>query len=221
MPPATQDAPGSPVRCTRTVQPARARRRATDSPMTPPPMTAKRAAISVGISAPFAGMTRIRCDGKGRSSCSGCAHSQSRRLPGTPVLFGLHASALRRAVHEPAARLAAARLYLCTDARRERGDLAEFADAALAGGVDIIQLRDKGSAGEQRFGPLEARDELAALRDPRRRGPPARRPVRGQRPRRHRPRGRCRRAAPGPGRPAAGRRPRDRRAGHADRPVHP
>lgn len=54
-------------------------------------------------------------------------------------------------------------LYLCTDARRERGDLAEFADAALAGGVDIIQLRDKGSAGEQRFGPLEARQELAAL----------------------------------------------------------
>jgi len=40
--------------------------------------------------------------------------------------------------------------------------LAEFADAALAGGVDIIQLRDKGSAAEQRFGPLEARDELAA-----------------------------------------------------------
>ncbi len=55
-----------------------------------------------------------------------------------------------------------ARLYLCTDARRERGDLADFADAALAGGVDIIQLRDKGSAGEQRFGPLEARVELAA-----------------------------------------------------------
>src|SRR6201987_4577637 len=54
-------------------------------------------------------------------------------------------------------------LYLCTDARRERGDLAEFADAALAGGVDIIQLRDKGSAGEQRFGPLEARAELTAL----------------------------------------------------------
>jgi thiamine-phosphate pyrophosphorylase len=53
-------------------------------------------------------------------------------------------------------------LYLCTDARRERGDLAQFAEAALAGGVDIIQLRDKGSAGEQRFGPLEARDELAA-----------------------------------------------------------
>jgi thiamine-phosphate pyrophosphorylase len=65
-------------------------------------------------------------------------------------------------VHEPAVRLAAATLYLCTDARRERGDLAQFADAVLAGGVDIIQLRDKGSAGERRFGPLEVRAELAA-----------------------------------------------------------
>jgi len=66
-------------------------------------------------------------------------------------------------VHTPGERLATASLYLCTDARRERGDLAEFADAALAGGVDIIQLRDKGSAGEQQFGPLEARQELEAL----------------------------------------------------------
>lgn len=68
-----------------------------------------------------------------------------------------------RGVHQPRNRLASASLYLCTDARRERGDLAAFADAALAGGVDIIQLRDKGSPGEQQFGPLEARDELAAL----------------------------------------------------------
>ncbi|MDQ3904841.1 MAG: thiamine phosphate synthase [Actinomycetota bacterium] len=52
------------------------------------------------------------------------------------------------------ARLQEARLYLCTDARTARGDLAEFADAALTGGVDIIQLRDK---------TLEARPELAAL----------------------------------------------------------
>ena len=65
-------------------------------------------------------------------------------------------------MHQRLTQLAAARLYLCTDARREHGDLAEFADAALAGGVDIVQLRDKGSVGEQRFGPLEARDELAA-----------------------------------------------------------
>ena len=67
-------------------------------------------------------------------------------------------------MHEPRlARLNTAKLYLCTDARRDRGDLAEFADAALAGGVDIIQLRDKGSKGEQQLGPLEAGDELAAL----------------------------------------------------------
>ncbi|NIJ10251.1 thiamine-phosphate pyrophosphorylase [Saccharomonospora amisosensis] len=54
-------------------------------------------------------------------------------------------------------RLAEARLYLCTDARRSRGDLAEFADAALAGGVDIIQLRDKTD------GTLEASEEIEAL----------------------------------------------------------
>lgn len=55
---------------------------------------------------------------------------------------------------DPRKRLADSSLYLCTDARTARGDLAEFADAALAGGVDIIQLRDKG---------MEARHELAAL----------------------------------------------------------
>lgn len=66
-------------------------------------------------------------------------------------------------MQSPVDRLASASLYLCTDARRERGDLAEFADAALAGGVDIIQLRDKGSPGEQQFGPLEALQELEAL----------------------------------------------------------
>jgi thiamine-phosphate pyrophosphorylase len=55
-------------------------------------------------------------------------------------------------------RLDDARLYLCTDARTGRGDLAGFADAALAGGVDIIQLRDK-TGGV----PIEAKQELAAL----------------------------------------------------------
>ncbi len=47
-------------------------------------------------------------------------------------------------------RLADARLYLCTDARREQGDLPEFLDAVLGAGVDIVQLRDKGmEAGEE------------------------------------------------------------------------
>lgn len=51
-------------------------------------------------------------------------------------------------------RLAGARLYLCTDARRRQGDLAEFLDAVLAGGVDVVQLRDK---------QLEAKEELEHL----------------------------------------------------------
>ncbi|PNI10577.1 thiamine phosphate synthase [Arthrobacter sp. AFG7.2] len=48
----------------------------------------------------------------------------------------------------------AARLYLCTDARRGRGDFEQFVDAAFAGGVDIIQLRDKS---------IEAAEELELL----------------------------------------------------------
>lgn len=48
-----------------------------------------------------------------------------------------------------------ARLYACTDSRSAEGDLPEFLDAAYAGGVDIIQLRDKG---------LEARAEIEALK---------------------------------------------------------
>ncbi|MCK8610104.1 thiamine phosphate synthase [Agromyces sp. C10] len=50
--------------------------------------------------------------------------------------------------------LETARLYLCTDARERQGDFAEFVDAAFAGGVDIVQLRDKG---------LEAAAELESL----------------------------------------------------------
>jgi thiamine-phosphate pyrophosphorylase len=47
-----------------------------------------------------------------------------------------------------------ARLYLCTDARRDRGDFGGFVDAAFSGGVDIIQLRDKA---------IEAAEELELL----------------------------------------------------------
>ena len=50
--------------------------------------------------------------------------------------------------------LSNAQLYLCTDARRDRGDFADFVDAAFSGGVDIIQLRDK---------RLEAAEELEFL----------------------------------------------------------
>jgi thiamine-phosphate pyrophosphorylase len=61
---------------------------------------------------------------------------------------------LHEDVTDVAERLAAARLYLCTDGRRRTGDLAEFLDVVLAAGVDIVQLREKG---------LEAREELALL----------------------------------------------------------
>jgi thiamine-phosphate pyrophosphorylase len=54
----------------------------------------------------------------------------------------------------PRAGFAQARLYLCTDARERQGDLEHFLDAVLSGGVDIVQLRQKG---------LEARDELRFL----------------------------------------------------------
>jgi thiamine-phosphate pyrophosphorylase len=50
--------------------------------------------------------------------------------------------------------LSSARLYLCTDARKDRGDFGQFVDAAFAGGVDIIQLRDK---------TIEAAEELELL----------------------------------------------------------
>lgn len=50
--------------------------------------------------------------------------------------------------------LAAARLYLCTDARRDKDDLEAFLHAAYSGGADIIQLRDKA---------LDTVDELAAI----------------------------------------------------------
>ncbi len=43
----------------------------------------------------------------------------------------------------PRDRIATARLYLCTDARREQGDLADLVRAAVAGGVDVVQLRDR------------------------------------------------------------------------------
>jgi len=54
----------------------------------------------------------------------------------------------------PRSRLADARLYLCTDARPGGRDVAEleaFLDAALRGGVDVVQLRDRS---------LDTRDEL-------------------------------------------------------------
>lgn len=51
-------------------------------------------------------------------------------------------------------RLRSARLYLCTDRRAGADDLAAFSASAFAGGVDIVQVRDK---------HVEAAEEIAAL----------------------------------------------------------
>ena len=53
------------------------------------------------------------------------------------------------------ARLADARLYLCTDARERQGDLVEFLDAVLAAGVNVVQLRQKGLEDGQELRLLE------------------------------------------------------------------
>jgi thiamine-phosphate pyrophosphorylase len=61
------------------------------------------------------------------------------------------------------ARLRLARLYLCTDARTERGDLSEFCEAAFAGGVDVLQIRQKN---------LDPGEEIEALQVARRAAEP-------------------------------------------------
>ncbi|MET4004533.1 thiamine-phosphate pyrophosphorylase [Arthrobacter sp. UYCu511] len=63
------------------------------------------------------------------------------------------------AIHDGApahtvASIQSAQLYLCTDSRAKQGDFADFLRAAFAGGVDIIQLRDKS---------IEAAEELELL----------------------------------------------------------
>ena len=58
-------------------------------------------------------------------------------------------------------RLATSLLYLCTDARQARGDFEAFISAAYRGGVDIIQLRDKGIDAVTELQVLEVLAEVA------------------------------------------------------------
>jgi thiamine-phosphate pyrophosphorylase len=59
-------------------------------------------------------------------------------------------------------RLRTARLYLCTDARERQGDLAAFLHAAFAGGVDVVQIRQKDMAPEAELVALEVARSAAA-----------------------------------------------------------
>lgn len=52
-------------------------------------------------------------------------------------------------------RLRASRLYLCTDARERQGDLADFLRAAFAGGVDVVQIRQKNMDRDAELAALE------------------------------------------------------------------
>ncbi|HLI31411.1 MAG TPA: thiamine phosphate synthase [Solirubrobacteraceae bacterium] len=59
-------------------------------------------------------------------------------------------------------RLSSARLYLVTDARSDSGDLAELLTAALEGGVDIVQLREKQLRGGELLRAAECARALCA-----------------------------------------------------------
>ena len=151
-------------------------------------------------------MTRIRFDGRdpARSPLSPALRAPVRHLPVSLRLAsprcqsratrvdavpGLDADARRD-------RLARARLYLCTDARRDAATSPSSPTRRCAGGVDILQLREKGrrAAGGARRA-RRARGAGGGVRPPRR-------AARGQRPRRRRAGRRRRRAAPRAGRPA-------------------
>jgi thiamine-phosphate pyrophosphorylase len=59
------------------------------------------------------------------------------------------------------ARLRLARLYLCTDARQKQGDLESFLHAVFAGGVDIVQIREKDMKPEAELAALEIARQAA------------------------------------------------------------
>lgn len=60
------------------------------------------------------------------------------------------------------ARLRSARLYLCTDTRSRQGDFEDFAAEVFAGGVDILQVREKGLDPERELEVLQQARRAAA-----------------------------------------------------------
>jgi thiamine-phosphate pyrophosphorylase len=84
-----------------------------------------------------------------------CAGLGAAKLPAAVEALPFDAGEAAVVSTDLRARLADARLYLCTDARRARGDLVPFLDAVLGAGVDIIQLREKGLEAGEELGLLE------------------------------------------------------------------
>src|SRR5918994_7692542 len=62
------------------------------------------------------------------------------------------------------ARLRLAKLYLITDARTKQGDLTNLLEASFAGGVDIVQIREKAMTREAELEVLELARTTAVLR---------------------------------------------------------
>lgn len=60
------------------------------------------------------------------------------------------------------ARLRMAKLYLCTDTRSAQGDFADFAAEVFAGGVDILQVREKNLDPERELEVLQQARTAAA-----------------------------------------------------------
>src|SRR4051794_32594653 len=148
MPAATRDAPSprAPRSNTVTRAPRCAARQATDRPITPPPMTVTSGA-SVDVDAPFAGMIRCRF----RRSAAAVRPSQPDGSRGVAML--LRVSGL----HE---RLGAAVLYFVCDRHPGGRPLGRVLPAALRGGVDVFQLRDKDATDDE---ILAAADEARFL----------------------------------------------------------
>ena len=193
MPAATCQAPGSPASSTTARQPAprgAPGAREADRPAADDGHVWVTALLPLVAFPPYAGTTRIRFDGRR----PGAALSARSRAPvmDVPILECPRSMT-------PRERIAGARLYLVCDARPR-----EFLAAAIRGGVDVIQLRDKAldddglvTAAREFRAAADAHGALFVLND---------RPdlVDGVR-RRRRPRR--------PGRRRAGRRPRGRRPG--------
>src|SRR6188472_3936684 len=135
MPAATCQAPGSPASSTQTSSPRWAARQAAARPIGPAPTTAT-SGLRCSTATCTPSLRRHHPDQVRRSA--------ARCRPLSPICglpYAAHASArgvLDWELMTPRERIASARLYLVCDARPRA-----FVEAALRGGVDIVQLRDK------------------------------------------------------------------------------
>src|SRR4029077_16532633 len=161
IPAATSDAPSPCDGSARTTSsPAAAPRQAIAVPMTPPPAMTTSAVTAT----PFAGITRIRYDGRRRAASlsalrapvfGNCFRQFTLYQRGPGARPGTRQWLDSPVTSDLRARLADARLYLCTGSRRSQGDLPDCLAALLDAGVAIVQLREKALEAGEELGLLE------------------------------------------------------------------